>query len=109
LSGTGWRSARPGELVGIDCFFVGRLAGTKGSVWPLSAIDVASSFAWAELVSCPHGNPTGLQSSRLARQVATDLAEAGWQLERVLTDNCETRWRCSVWGARQAGVLGGAA
>jgi hypothetical protein len=25
------------------------------------------------------------------------------------TDNCETRWRCSVWGARQAGVLGGAA
>src|SRR5207247_912922 len=36
---------RPGELVGIDCFFVGRLAGTKGSVWQLTAIDVASSFA----------------------------------------------------------------
>jgi len=46
---------RPGELVGVDCFFVGRLAGTKGAVWQLTAIDVASSFAWVELVSCPKG------------------------------------------------------
>jgi transposase InsO family protein len=78
---------RPGELVGIDCFFVGRLAGTKGSVWQLTAIDVASSYAWVELVSCPKGNPTGLQTSRLARRVAGELAAAGWRLERVLTDN----------------------
>ena len=78
---------QPGELVGLDCFFVGRLTGTKGSVWQLTAIDVASSFAWAELVSCPRGNPTGTQTSKLARRVATDLAAAGWQLERVLTDN----------------------
>jgi hypothetical protein len=28
---------RPGELVGIDCFFVGRLAATKGTVWQLTA------------------------------------------------------------------------
>jgi len=46
----------------MDCFFVGRLAGTKGSVWQLSAIDVASSFAWTDLVSCPRGNPTGAQT-----------------------------------------------
>jgi transposase InsO family protein len=78
---------RPGELVGIDCFFVGRLSGTKGAVWQLSAIDVASSFAWAELVTCPRGNPTGAQTSKLARRVAAELAQAGWQLERVLTDN----------------------
>ena len=65
---------RPGELVGMDCFFVGRLAGTKGSVWQLSAIVVHSSFAWAELVTCPRGNPTGAQTSRLARRVAADLA-----------------------------------
>ena len=57
---------RPGELVGLDCFFVGRLQGTKGSVWQLTAIDVASSFAWAEPVSCPRGNPTGTQTSKLA-------------------------------------------
>jgi len=78
---------RPGELVGIDCFFVGRLSGTKGAVWQLTAIDVASSFAWAELVSCPQGNPTGVQTSKLARRVAAELQAAGWRLERVLTDN----------------------
>jgi len=78
---------RPGELVGIDCFFVGRLQGTKGSVWQLTAIDVASSFAWAELVSCPQGHPTGAQTSKLARRVCADLANAGWRLERMLSDN----------------------
>jgi transposase InsO family protein len=80
-------AARPGELVGIDCFFLGRLTGTKGSVWQLSAVDIASSFAWAELVTCPNGNPTGEQTSRLAQRVGAELAAAGWQLQRVLTDN----------------------
>jgi hypothetical protein len=37
---------RPGEKVGVDCFFIGRLAGTKGSVWQYTAIDVASGYAW---------------------------------------------------------------
>jgi transposase InsO family protein len=78
---------RPGELVCIDCFFVGRLTGTKGAVWQLTAIDVASAYAWTELVSSPAGNPTGLQTSRLAHRVAGELRQAGRQLERVLTDN----------------------
>lgn len=78
---------RPGELVGMDCFFVGRLQGTKGAVWQLTAIDVRSSYAWAELVRCPKGQPTGEQTSRLARRVAGELSDAGWRLERVLTDN----------------------
>src|SRR5919109_418862 len=30
----------PGELVGIDCFYVGRLRGTNGAIWQLTAIDV---------------------------------------------------------------------
>jgi transposase InsO family protein len=77
----------PGELLGMDSFYVGRLSGTKGAVWQLTAIDVRSSFAWAELVSCPRGNPTGEQTSRLARRVAAELRAAGWRLERVLTDN----------------------
>ena len=82
--------SRPGELVGIDCFFVGRLQGIKGSVWQLTAIDVASSYAWAELVVCKEGkpsNPNAKQTSKLARRVAKDLAEAGWRLERLLSDN----------------------
>jgi transposase InsO family protein len=78
---------RPGELVGMDCFFVGRLRGTKHPVWQLTAIDVRSSYAWAELVSCPTGHPTGAQTSKLARRVAKDLRGAGWRLERVLCDN----------------------
>jgi transposase InsO family protein len=78
---------RPGELVGIDCFFVGRLQGTKGAVWQLTAIDIASSFAWTELVTCPQGNPTGVQTSKLAGRVANELRAVGWRLERVLSDN----------------------
>lgn len=78
---------RPGELVGIDCFFVGRLKGTNGAIWQLTAIDIASSFAWAELVVCPTDNPAATQTSKLARRVASDLKQAGWALERVLSDN----------------------
>ena len=78
---------RPGELVGIDCFYVGRLRGTEGAIWQLTAIDVFSSFAWAELVICKQGNPTALQASRLACRVADALKAAGWRLERVLSDN----------------------
>ncbi len=78
---------RPGELVGIDCFYVGRLRGTDGAIWQLTAIDVYSSYAWAELVICPNNNPTAAQTSTLARRVARDLQAAGWRLERVLSDN----------------------
>lgn len=78
---------RPGELVGIDCFYVGRLKGTDGAIWQLTAIDIASSFAWAELVVAKKGNPTASQTSALARRVAGELQAAGWTLERFLSDN----------------------
>ncbi len=78
---------RPGELVGIDCFYVGRLKGTEGAIWQLTAIDIASSYAWADLVICKQGNPTARQTSRLAQRVARELKSAGWQLERLLSDN----------------------
>jgi transposase InsO family protein len=77
----------PGELVGIDCFFVGRLHGTKGTVWQLTAIDCYSSYAWAELVRCQDGMVSQAQTSRLASRVARDLKRAGWKLQRVLSDN----------------------
>jgi transposase InsO family protein len=78
---------RPGELIGVDSFYVGRLHGTKGTVWQLTAIDIYSSYAWAELVRCPEGSPTQPQTSRLVRRVARDLKAAGWRLQRVLSDN----------------------
>src|SRR3954454_16087331 len=76
-----------GELVGIDCFYVGRLKGTAGAIWQLTAIDVYSSYAWAELVVCANNNPGAAQTSRLACRVARELKAAGWRLERVLSDN----------------------
>ena len=78
---------QPGELVGIDCFYVGRLRKTEGAIWQLTAIDIASSYAWAELVICKQGNPTAAQASKLVRRVASELKAAGWKLERVLSDN----------------------
>src|SRR5215218_971799 len=78
---------RPGELIGVDCFYVGRLRGTEGAIWQLTAIDLRSSFAWGELVVCRQGNPTPKQTSKLARRVAQELHAAGWRLERMLCDN----------------------
>jgi len=76
----------PGELVGFDCFHVGRLSGTTGRVWQYTAIDLATSYTWAELHTTPL-NPSARRTSDLARRVAADLAAQGWQLERVLSDN----------------------
>jgi transposase InsO family protein len=79
-------ASRPGELVGLDCFYVGRLSGTKGTVWQYTAIDVASGFAWAELHTTPR-NPAARHCATLVNRVARELAAAGWRLEAVITDN----------------------
>jgi len=76
----------PGELVQLDCFYIGRLTGTKGAVWQYTAIDVASAFVWAELHVTPK-NPLAPHGVGLAERVAADLAARGWRLETVLTDN----------------------
>ena len=80
-------SSRPGELVGIDCFYVGRLHGTVGTVWQITAIDTYSGYGWADLVTAPTEGPGAEHTSRLARRIAAELQAAGWRLERVLTDN----------------------
>jgi transposase InsO family protein len=79
-------ASRPGELVGLDCFYVGRLSGTKGAVWQYTAIDVRSGFAWAELHASPR-NPAARHCRTLVERVASELARAGWRLEAVITDN----------------------
>lgn len=76
----------PGELVQLDCFYIGRLTGTKGAVWQYTAIDVASAFVWADLYVTPK-NPQARLTSALATRVAEDLADRGWKLETILTDN----------------------
>jgi transposase InsO family protein len=86
----------PGELVGFDCFHVGRLAGTTGRVWQYTAIDLATSHVWAELATTPL-NPSARKTSAIARRVAADLRAHGWRLERVLTDN-GSEFRSQVFG-----------
>jgi transposase InsO family protein len=76
----------PGELVQMDCFCIGRLSGSKGTVWQYTAIDVASSYLWAEIHATAK-NPSARWTSELARHVAYDLSARGWRLEAVSSDN----------------------
>ena len=76
----------PGEKVQLDCFYVGRLSGTKGTVWQYTAIDVASAFTWAELHTSER-NPRSRHTRALVHRVARELAAAGWKLKEVTTDN----------------------
>ena len=77
---------QPGDLVQFDCFHIGRLTGTKGRVWQYTAIDVASSFVWAD-VHVSELNPAARNTSALVKLVAAELAQVGWNLKAVMTDN----------------------
>jgi transposase InsO family protein len=77
---------QPGDLVQMDCFCVGRLSGSKGVIWQYTAIDVASSYLWAELHATAK-NPSAKWTSELARRVAYELKRRGWKLKAVTTDN----------------------
>ncbi len=70
----------------MDCFFIGRLSGSKGSVWQYTAIDVASGYTWAELHSTER-NPRSRHCQTLLHRLAHELALAGWKLQTVTTDN----------------------
>jgi hypothetical protein len=62
-------TTRPGELVGIDCFFVGRLSDTKGTVWQRTAIDTYSSHpgSVSSAPRRPARTPSNSVSDRLRR------------------------------------------
>ena len=79
-------ATEPGEKVQLDCFYVGRLSGTKGTGWQYTAIDVASSFAWAQLRTSER-NPRARHTRELLHRVARELKAAGWRLREVGTDN----------------------
>ncbi len=72
----------PGELVGFDCFYIGKLKGV-GKVWQITACDTASSYTWAKIFL---GDPRAAVSAEFLREVHADLERAGWPLQRVLTD-----------------------
>ena len=84
----------PGDLVQMDCFHVGSLKETRlgagktqrGVIWQYTAIDVASSFLWAELWATGH-NPDPARTTALAHRVACDLKAWGWEPKAISTDN----------------------
>src|SRR5207247_1701855 len=75
-----------GDLVQVDCFYIGRLSGTRGRTWQYTAIDVASSYVWAS-VQVSEVNPDTKHCTALVRRVAGELSTAGWKLKAVSTDN----------------------
>ena len=82
----------PGDLVQMDCFQIGPLkearlgtAKKQGMVWQYTAIDVASSFVWAELHTTVR-NPSAVHTTALAMRVAQDLAAWEWTWQQVSTD-----------------------
>jgi transposase InsO family protein len=98
-------ASEPGEKVQLDCFYVGRLSGTKGTVWQYTAIDVASAFTWAELHSSER-NPRSRHTMQLLHRVAEELAQAGWTLREVTTDN-GSEFRAKDFGATQRFIRAG--
>lgn len=86
---------RPAQLIQMDCFCIGRLTGTKGTVWQYTATDVVSAYTWAELHPTPK-NPSSRWTSALARRVAVDLNAKGIQLEAIMTDNA-SEFRAEVF------------
>ncbi|MEX2654248.1 MAG: integrase core domain-containing protein [Acidimicrobiia bacterium] len=83
---------KPGDLIQLDCFHIGRLKEARlgdrkipGMVWQYTAIDVASSFTWAQLHTTAH-NPSAIHTTALAMRVADDLARWGYEWNRASTD-----------------------
>ena len=105
-------ASEPGEKVQMDCFFVGRLSGSRGTVWQYTAADVASGFIWAELHSSER-NPRARWTSELVHRVARELRAAGWRLDQLTTDNgsefASRRFgsACAAVGARQWRIKAG--
>ena len=72
----------PGELVCLDCFYVGKLKGV-GKVWQITACDAASSSGVARILP-ELAAPAGAQFLRDVLVPA--VGRAGWTVRRVLTD-----------------------
>ena len=76
-------AARPGDLVALDSFFIGKLKGV-GPVWQLTAVDTATRWAVVEVFIGP-------SNAEIAKQfigrVIRKLRRLGITVSGVLTDN----------------------
>lgn len=76
-------ASRPGDLVALDTFYVGKLKGV-GTVWQLTAIDTATRWAICRLFV---GDKTAQAAADFLDHVIVRLAEIDVELNGVLTDN----------------------
>ena len=76
-------AARPGDLVALGAFYVGKLKGV-GPVWQLTAVDTATRYAIGALVA---GDKSARNAVSFVDHVAARLAGIGVELTGVLTDN----------------------
>ena len=76
-------ASRPGQVVSLDTFYVGRLKGI-GAVWQLTAVDVATRIAVVQLVI---GDKTATVAASFLDHLRKALRKHGITLEGVLTDN----------------------
>jgi len=76
-------AARPGDLVALDTFYVGKLKGV-GTVWQLTAVDTATRWAICRLFV---GDKTAQAAADFVDHVIARLAEIGVELTGVLSDN----------------------
>jgi transposase InsO family protein len=76
-------AARPGDLVALDSFFIGKLKGV-GPVWQLTAVDTATRWAIAFVFLGPSN---GQIAARFFDRVRNKLRRLGVTISGVLTDN----------------------
>ncbi len=70
------QAEKPGELVCIDTFYVGKLGGV-GKMCQIAACDATSSYALAKVAAVWNANEA---AASLEQVVATSFTEAGWRL-----------------------------
>jgi hypothetical protein len=88
---------RPGDLVCLDAFYIGKLTGV-GKVWQLTACDVACSYGVATLI------PRVTQQATmqfLRTQVVPTYHHAGHRVRAVLTDG-RAEWQAGFTRACRA-------
>ena len=76
-------ASRPGDVVGLDCFYVGKLKGI-GPVYQLTAVDTATRYAFCSLVV---GHVSASVAGAFVKHLAKETWKVGIVLTGVLTDN----------------------
>jgi transposase InsO family protein len=76
-------ASKPGQVVALDTFYVGRLKGV-GAVWQLTAVDVATRTAVVQLVV---GEKTAAVAAAFLDHLKKALRRHGITLSGVLSDN----------------------